>query len=168
MAMNTTPNNVLILCTGNSARSILAEVLFNNLPICKGKFRAYSAGSQPTGHVNPFALELLQKNGFDTSGVRSKSWDEFSGPEAPVMQFVFTVCDAAAGEQCPFWPGKPMTAHWGIPDPAAVQGTDDEKRKAFRDAMFVLARRIEIFASLPLNTLDKMAIQKRINEIGKE
>jgi protein-tyrosine-phosphatase len=160
--------NVLILCTGNSARSIIAEALFNTLPTCKGKFKAYSAGSHPAGRVNPLAIELLQKINIDTSGLRSKSWDEFAGPDAPVMQFVFTVCDDAAGEQCPFWPGQPMTAHWGIPDPAAVQGTDDVKRKAFREAMFVLNRRIELFASLPLGKLDNMAIQKRIKEIGKE
>jgi protein-tyrosine-phosphatase len=166
--MNSRLNNVLILCTGNSARSILAEALFNNLSICKGKFKAYSAGSHPAGQVNPFAIEMLQKINIDTTGLRSKSWDEFAGPDAPVMQFVFTVCDDAAGEQCPFWPGQPMTAHWGIPDPAAVQGTDDVKRKAFRDTMFVLNRRIELFASLPLGKLDKMAIQKRIKEIGKE
>lgn len=166
--MNIEPNNVLILCTGNSARSILAEALFNHLPACKGKFKAYSAGSHPAGRVNPFAIELLQKNGFDTANLRSKSWDEFAVPGAPVMQFVFTVCDDAAGEQCPFWPGQPMTAHWGIPDPAAVQGSDDEKRKAFREAMLVLTRRIELFASLPFTKLDKMAIQKRIKEIGKE
>ena len=166
--MSTEPNNVLILCTGNSARSILAEALFNHLLACKGKFKAYSAGSHPAGRVNPFAIELLQKNGFDTTNLRSKSWDEFAKPGAPVMQFVFTVCDDAAGEQCPFWPGQPMTAHWGIPDPAAVQGSDDEKRKAFRDAMLVLTRRIELFASLPFSKLDKMALQKRIKEIGKE
>ena len=166
--MNSTCNNVLILCTGNSARSILAEALFNHLPICRGKFRAYSAGSHPTGRVNPYALELLKKNDIDTNGLRSKSWDEFAKPDAPVMQFVFTVCDDAAGEQCPFWPGQPVTAHWGIPDPAAVQGGDDEKRKAFRDAMMILSRRIELFASLPFGKLDKMTLQKHIKEIGKK
>ena len=143
-------SNVLILCTGNSARSILAEALFNNLPACKGKFTAYSAGSFPAGKVNPFALELLEKNGFDTTGLRSKSWDEFAGPDAPIMDFVFTVCDQAAGEPCPFWPGQPVTAHWGIPDPAAATGTPAEVALAFKDAYRLLNQRIGIFAAAPL------------------
>jgi len=160
--------NVLILCTGNSARSILAECLFNQLPLCSGKFRAYSAGSFPNGTVNPLAIELLQKNGFDTTGLRSKSWDEFSGADAPTMDFIFTVCDQAAGEQCPYWPGQPMTAHWGIPDPAAVTGSEIEKRQAFRDAFQVLKRRIELFAHLPFEKLDKLSLQHQIKDIGKK
>ena len=160
--------NVLILCTGNSARSILAEVLFNSLPNCKGKFKAYSAGSFPNGKVNLFAIELLQKNGFETQGLRSKSWDEFSSKDALQMDFIFTVCDQAAGEQCPYWPGQPMTAHWGIPDPAAVNGTDEEKRQAFRDAFLVLKRRIDLFASLPFEKLDKLSLQSHIKDIGKK
>lgn len=160
--------NVLILCTGNSARSILAEALFNHLPICQGRFQAFSAGSSPTGCVNPFALELLAANGIPTDAFRSKSWDEFAKPGAPVMDFVITVCDQAAGEQCPFWPGSPAIAHWGIPDPAAVGGSDDEKRHAFKDAFMTLHRRIELFASLPLEKLDHLAIQKQMQEIGRQ
>src|SRR5512147_1885128 len=133
--------NVLFLCTGNSARSILAETLLNNMG--KGRFRAFSAGSTPAGRVNPFALELLEKNHFPTGGLRSKSWDEFAQPDAPQLDFVITVCDNAAGEVCPVWPGQPMTAHWGIPDPAAVEGSDEERRDAFHDAAILLKRRIE-------------------------
>lgn len=160
--------NILILCTGNSARSILAEGLFNNLPLCKGKFKAYSAGSFPNGRVNPFALELLAENGIDTKRFRSKSWDEFSKPGAPVMDFVITVCDQAAGEQCPFWSGNPITAHWGVPDPAAVNGSDDDKRKTFKHTLITLRRRIELFASLPFDKLDHLALKHRMNEIGEQ
>ncbi len=157
--------NVLFLCTGNSARSILAEGLLTNLG--KGRFRAFSAGSHPAGQVNPFALELLEKNHFDTSAMRSKSWDEFARPDAPHLDFVITVCDNAAGEVCPVWPGQPMTAHWGIPDPAAVAGTDEAKRRAFVDAMNQLQRRICMFVSLPFASLDKMKLEQAVREIGK-
>ena len=160
--------NVLFLCTGNSARSILGEALLNHLAINSGKFKGYSAGSHPKGQVNPFALDILKANNFPADGLRSKSWDEFAGEGAPKMDFVFTVCDQAAAEQCPFWPGQPMTAHWGLSDPAAMEGTDEQKRKAFRDTLMVLRRRIEIFVSLPLDKLDRMAIQKRVKEIGRE
>jgi arsenate reductase len=162
------PFNVLFLCTGNSARSILAEAAMNNLSVSLGKFKAYSAGSQPRGEVNPFAIDLLQRSHLSTEGLRSKSWDEFAQPGAPGLDFVFTVCDQAAGEQCPYWPGQPMTAHWGMPDPAAVEGTDEQKRRAFSDTFLVLRRRIELFASLPFEKLDKLALQKRVSEIGKE
>jgi len=158
--------NVLFLCTGNSARSILGEAALNNLGINGGRFKAYSAGSHPKGAVNPYALETLQHNHFPVDGLRSKSWDEFAKAGAPAMDFVFTVCDQAAAEQCPFWPGQPMTAHWGLPDPAAVDGSDEQKRKAFRDTLLLLSRRIELFVSLPLEKLDKLAIQKKIKEIG--
>jgi len=158
--------NVLFLCTGNSARSILGEAILNQLAIGNGKFKGYSAGSHPKGWVNPFALEILEDSHFPVAGLRSKSWDEFAAPGAPVIDFVFTVCDQAAAEPCPFWPGQPMTAHWGLPDPAAVQGTDADKRKAFRDTLMALRRRIEVFVSLPLDKLDKLAIQKHITEIG--
>ena len=166
--MSRKPFNVLFLCTGNSARSILAEAAMNNLSVSLGKFRAYSAGSQPRGEVNPFAIDLLQRSHLSTEGLRSKSWDEFAQPGAPGLDFVFTVCDQAAGEQCPYWPGQPMTAHWGMPDPAAVEGTDEQKRRAFSDTFLVLRRRIELFASLPFEKLDKLALQKRVTEIGKE
>ncbi len=167
-AMNPQPLNVLFLCTGNSARSILAEAIINNLSISRGKFRGYSAGSHPRGEVHPMALELLGKNGFATVGLRSKSWDEFAAPHGVPLDFVFTVCDKAAGEQCPFWPGQPMTAHWGVPDPAAVEGDRIERLRAFQDAFNVLRRRIELFSSLPLESLGGMALQKRINEIGQQ
>lgn len=157
--------NVLFLCTGNSARSILAEGLLTHLG--KGRFRAFSAGSHPAGQVNPFALELLEKNQFETSAMRSKSWDEFAQPEAPHLDFVITVCDNAAGEVCPVWPGQPMTAHWGLPDPAAVAGTDEAKRRAFVDAMNQLQRRICMFVSLPFASLDKMKLEQAVREIGK-
>jgi len=156
--------NVLFLCTGNSARSILAEAYLNSAG--KGRFRAYSAGSKPGGHVNPFALELLEKNGFDTAELRSKSWDEFAAPDAPRMDFVFTVCDSAAAEPCPYWPGQPMTAHWGVPDPAAVMGSDEEKRKAFRSARAVLSTRINFLINLPVEKLDRLALKKKLDEIG--
>jgi arsenate reductase len=163
-----TPFNVLFLCTGNTARSILAEATLNNLSVGRGRFRAYSAGSQPKGEVNPFALELLRDQKMSTDGLRSKSWDEFAGADAPALDFVFTVCDNAAAEVCPIWPGQPMTAHWGVPDPAAVEGSDEVKRKAFRDALFALRRRIELFASLPFDKLSRLGLQERIRQIGSE
>lgn len=156
--------NVLVLCTGNSARSILGEVLFNTLG--KGKFKAYSAGSHPAGKVNPGALEWLQSNGHSTDGLRSKSWDEFAAPGAPNFDFVFTVCDNAAGEVCPVWYGSPMTAHWGIPDPAHVEG-DEARRAAFKHAAEQLARRIQLFMSLPIEKLDKLALKEKLTEIGQ-
>ena len=159
------PFNVLFLCTGNSARSILAESLLNNLG--KGRFRAFSAGSHPAGQVNPFALEMLQKNHFPTDELRSKAWDEFARPDAPQLDFVITVCDKAAGEVCPVWPGQPMTAHWGIPDPAAVEGSDEAKRHAMVEAMNQLQRRVCMFVSLPFEKLDRMKLQQAVREIGK-
>ncbi len=156
--------NVLILCTGNSARSILGEVLFNTLG--KGKFRAYSAGSKPAGRVNPGAIELLQEKGISTEGLRSKSWDEFAAPGAREIDFIVTVCDNAAGEVCPIWPGKPATAHWGIPDPAHVQG-DEARRAAFKKAYERLARRIQLFMSLPIDKLDKVTLKEKLAEIGR-
>lgn len=156
--------NVLVLCTGNSARSILGEVLFNTLG--KGKFKAYSAGSKPAGRVNPSAIELLQAKGISTEGLRSKSWDEFSAPGAPEFDFIFTVCDNAAGETCPIWPGKPATAHWGIPDPAHVVG-DDARRAAFKNAYDQLARRIHLFMALPIEKLDKLVLKEKLAEIGR-
>lgn len=157
--------NVLFLCTGNSARSILAESLLNEMG--RGRFRAYSAGSHPAGRVNPFALELLGKNHFPAGDLRSKSWDEFALPEAPHFDFVITVCDNAAGEVCPVWPGQPMTAHWGIPDPAAVEGSDETKRRAFVQAMEQLQRRISMFVNLPFATLEGMKLEQAVREIGK-
>ena len=157
--------NVLFLCTGNSARSILAESLLNEMG--RGRFRAYSAGSHPAGRVNPFALELLGKNHFPAGDLRSKSWDEFALPEAPHFDFVITVCDNAAGEVCPVWPGQPMTAHWGIPDPAAVDGNDETKRRAFVQAMEQLQRRISMFVNLPFATLEGMKLEQAVREIGK-
>ena len=159
------PYNVLFLCTGNSARSVLGEAILNKAG--KGKFVAYSAGSDPKGAVNPHALALLKRLGFATDNLRSKSWSEFSGPDAPELDFVFTVCDNAANEVCPVWPGQPMTAHWGIPDPAAVEGSEAQIALAFREAMLTLQRRIELFASLPVAALDRMSLQKRVDEIGK-
>ena len=160
--------NVLFLCTGNSARSIMAEACMNNLSISRGKFVGYSAGSHPKGKVHPMALDLLKRGNMPTEGLRSKSWDEFAGDHAPVMDFVFTVCDNAAGERCPYWPGQPMTAHWGIPDPAAVDGSEAEQRRAFIDAYAVLRRRIELLASLPIDKLDRLALSKRVEEIGRQ
>ncbi len=157
--------NVLFLCTGNSARSILAEGLLNELG--KGRFRAFSAGSHPRGAVHPLALRELQTLRIPTDGFRSKAWDEFAAPDAPVMDFVFTVCDQAAGEVCPVWPGQPMTAHWGMPDPAAVDGPDDVQARAFRDAAVTLKRRIELLISLPMAALDRLAIQKQVRDIGQ-
>lgn len=160
--------NVLFLCTGNSARSILGEAAINNLAISQGKFRGFSAGSHPKGEVNPYAIELLKRSRISTEGLRSKSWDEFAAPGAPPLDFVFTVCDQAAGEQCPYWPGQPMTAHWGMPDPAAVEGTHEEKMHAFADTFQVLRRRIELFASLPFDKLDRLALQQRVSDIAKQ
>jgi protein-tyrosine-phosphatase len=157
--------NVLFLCTGNSARSILAEALLNFRG--HGQFRAFSAGSHPTGQVNPLALDLLERCGIPAEGVRSKSWDEFARPGAPELDFVFTVCDNAAGEVCPVWPGRPMTAHWGVPDPAAVQGTPIERRRAFEEAFRVLERRVSLFISLPIASLDRLSLRERVREIGK-
>jgi protein-tyrosine-phosphatase len=158
------PYNVLFLCTGNSARSILGEAILNKTGI--GKFKAYSAGSAPKGRVHPHAIALLKRLGFSVEGLRSKNWSEFSGPDAPMLDFVFTVCDNAANEVCPVWPGQPMTAHWGIPDPAAVEGTEDQIAFAFREAFDVLRRRIELFASLPVGSLDGMSLKRRLDEIG--
>ena len=160
--------NVLFLCTGNSARSILAEAIMNNLATGSGRFRAYSAGSFPKPEPNPFALDLLRKNRISTEGLRSKPWDEFAVPGAPKLDFVFTVCDQAAGEACPVWPGQPIVAHWGVADPAAVEGSDDEKRRAFLDAFVALRRRIELFTSLPIASLDKLALQERVRQIGQQ
>jgi arsenate reductase (thioredoxin) len=159
------PFNVLFLCTGNSARSILAECILNRLG--QGKFRAYSAGSIPAGEVNPRALNLLRKTNYDVSGLRSKSWDEFAAPDAPKLDFVFTVCDNAAKEVCPVWPGQPMTAHWGLPDPAAVEGTEAEKAFAFDDCFRMLTQRISIFVNLPLASLSRLSLQKHLDDIGK-
>ena len=163
--MPTSILNVLFLCTGNSARSILAEALMNRLGA--GRFMAYSAGSQPKGEVHPVAIELLRRMNHDTSFARSKNWEEFASPDAPQMDFVFTVCDNAANEVCPIWPGQPMSAHWGIPDPAAVVGTDAEIHLAFADAYRQLNSRISIFTSLSLQSLDRLSLQKRLDDIGK-
>src|SRR5262247_1560817 len=154
------PFNVLFLCTGNSARSIMAEAILNKLSA--GKFRAYSAGSHPKGQVNPHTIQLLQSLGYDTSGFRSKSWNEFAKPGAPPLDFVFTVCDNAAGETCPVWPGQPMTAHWGIADPASVAGAPEDQRRAFRKAYQELSRHIELFLALPLASIDRMSLKSRL------
>jgi arsenate reductase (thioredoxin) len=168
MTMSHPSYNVLYLCTGNSARSILAEAITNNLSVPAGKFKGFSAGSHPKDAPNPFALELLRQQRVSTEGLRSKSWNEFVEPDAPPLDFVFTVCDRAAAEECPYWPGQPMTAHWGVPDPAAVEGTDEQKRKAFLDAYAVLRRRIELLASLPFDKLDRLGLQNRLREIGTQ
>ncbi len=157
--------NVLFLCTHNSARSIIAECVMNRLGA--SRFKGYSAGSQPSGRVHPFALEMLAGLNYDTSGLRSKAWDEFALPDAPPLHFVFTVCDNAAGEVCPVWPGQPMTAHWGLPDPSAATGTEAERRYAFADTHRMLAQRIGIFVNLPLASLDKLSLKQRLDQIGK-
>ena len=157
--------NVLFLCTGNSARSILAEAILNR--VGQGRFRAYSAGSQPKGEVHPFAIALLKGVNHDTSFARSKSWEEFATDDSPVMDFVFTVCNNAANEACPVWPGQPMTAHWGVPDPAAAEGTDAEKHLAFAETYRMLNNRISIFTSLPLASLDRLTLQGRLRDIGR-
>ena len=163
--MSDTIKNVLFVCTGNSARSIIAEGLMNHLG---GKrFRAYSAGSHPKGEVHPFALEALKHARLPSDGFRSKSWEEFARADAPQLDFVFTVCDNAAGEMCPVWPGQPMTAHWGLPDPAAVEGSDEVKRKAFHDTVVGMKRRIELMLALPMASIDRMAIQREVRDIGK-
>jgi arsenate reductase (thioredoxin) len=163
--MTDRPYNVLFLCTGNSARSILAEALINQWG--RGRFRGLSAGSHPKGQVHPIALELLRHINLPTEGLRCKSWDEFAAPGATPLDFVFTVCDNAAGEVCPYWPGQPMTAHWGVPDPAAVEGSETEKWVAFRKAFRLLDNRIKIFTSLPLTSLDRIKLQERLDAIGK-
>ncbi|HEY0106347.1 MAG TPA: arsenate reductase ArsC [Rhizomicrobium sp.] len=157
--------NVLFLCTGNSARSILAEALLNAQGA--GRFRAFSAGSHPKGAVDPFARLTLKQAGLPGGGYRSKSWDEFARPDAPVMDFVFTLCDDAAGEICPVWPGQPVTAHWGLPDPAAAQGSEAQKAQAFRDTLRMLSSRIRIFAALPFEKLDRLALKKHVDDIGR-
>ena len=157
--------NALFLCTGNSARSILAECILNREG--QGRFRAYSAGSAPKGEVHPFALDLLKKMNHPTIGLRSKSWDEFAGVAAPRLDFVFTVCDNAANEVCPIWPGQPITAHWGLPDPAAAEGTDAEQHLAFAEAYRMLSNRISVFISLPIRSLDRLTLQRRLGEIGR-
>ncbi len=157
--------NVLFLCTGNSARSVMAEVVLNHLG--RGRFRAYSAGSHPTGAVNPLTIEMLQAMKLSVAGLRSKSWDEFAVAGAPPLHFVFTVCDKAAGETCPVWPNQPITAHWGVEDPAAVEGSLEVRQRAFKHALTTLSRRIELFLSLPLEKLDRLALQQRLASIGK-
>jgi len=159
------PFNVLFLCTHNSARSVIGECVMNRLG--QGRFKGYSAGSHPSGTVHPFALELLAKLNYDTSKLRSKSWEEFTAPDAPKLDFVFTVCDNAAKEVCPVWPGQPMSAHWGLPDPSAVEGNDAERHYAFADTHRMLYQRISIFTSLPLASLDQLSLQKRLEEIGR-
>jgi len=164
--MTTARYNVLFLCTGNSARSIMAEAILKHKD--RGTFAAYSAGSHPSGTVRPEALHQIEAAGLSTEELRSKSWDEFAAPDAPPIDFIFTVCDNAANEVCPIWPGHPMTAHWGIPDPAAVQGTPDEIARAFRDAFSILDRRIGLFLALPLSTLESLAIQRELDSIGTQ
>lgn len=158
------PLNALFLCTHNSARSIMAEAILNTLGA--GKFKGYSAGSMPSGKVHPLALQLLERLNYDTKSVRSKSWEEFAEPGAPPLDFVFTVCDNAANEVCPIWPGQPMTAHWGLPDPSAVEGTETERALAFADTYRMLYQRIGIFTSLPFESLDQLSLQKRLHDIG--
>lgn len=160
------PYNILVLCTGNSARSIMGEALFNTLGA--GRFQAFSAGSHPSGRVNPLAIEQVRALGYATENLRSKSWDEFAEPGAPEMDFVVTVCDNAAGEICPVWPGHPVTAHWGFPDPAAVEGTDEEKRAVFAQTLRQIRTRVQLFLSLPLETLDRLAVESRMRAIGKQ
>jgi protein-tyrosine-phosphatase len=157
--------HALFLCTGNSARSILAEAILDRSG--EGRFHAYSAGSRPTGRVHPMALRVLAERGYDTSGLRSKPWEEFADPAAPALDFVFTVCDDAAGEACPVWPGRPMTAHWGVEDPAAFVGSEDEQHGRFRRTCIELERRIDLLTRLPVEALDRMSVQTRLDEIGK-
>lgn len=157
--------NVLFLCTGNSARSIMAEAILNRLGA--GKFKAFSAGSHPKSEINPYTLATLHKAGYTAEGLRPKSWDEFAGSDAPPLDFVFTVCDDAAAEQCPYWPGQPMSAHWGLPDPAAFEGSEALKHLAFADAFRMLSNRISIFCAVPLKSLDRLSLQRRLDEIGK-
>jgi protein-tyrosine-phosphatase len=159
--------NVLFLCTHNSARSLMAEAILNHLAVSRGRFKGFSAGSHPSGRANPFALQQIQSVGLPVDALRSKDWDEFTLSGAPKMHFVFTVCDNAANEVCPVWPGQPMTAHWGLPDPAAVEGSDEEKRRAFSETFRHLSARINIFTSLPMSKLDKLSLQKKLEEIGK-
>ena len=163
--MSHRPFNVLFLCTHNSARSIIAECIVNRVGV--GKFRGYSAGSQPRGEIYPLALALLRRLNYDTKGLRSKSWQEFTTPEAPKLDFVFTVCDDAANEVCPVWPGQPMTAHWGVPDPSLTTGSEAERAYAFADTYRMLNQRIGIFINLPLRSLDKLTLQKRLDDIGR-
>ena len=163
--MTDRPYNVLFLCTHNSARSVIAECVMNRLGA--GRFKAYSAGSQPSGRIHPYALDLLKRLNYDTSGLRSKSWEEFARPDAPKLDFVFTVCDDAANEVCPVWPGQPMSAHWGLPDPSRAEGTEPERRYAFADTHRMLYQRIGIFTNLPLKSLDKLSLQTRLDEIGR-
>lgn len=163
--MRDTPFNVLFLCTANSARSLIAEAILNADP--SGRFRAYSAGSQPSGQPNPCTVQLLERQGYDLGDIRSKSWDEFAGPDAPQMDFVFTVCDSAAGEVCPVWPGHPVTAHWGVPDPAAVTGNDAEQAAAFNRTHKMLATRLSAFANLPVETLERGSLQAHLDQIGR-
>lgn len=162
--MDTAPYNVLFICTGNSARSILAEGILNT--IGQGRFKAYSAGSHPKSEPHPLALRRLEAMQIPTAGLHSKSWEVFASPDAPPLHFVFTVCDQAAGEVCPVWPGQPMTAHWGMPDPAAVDGTLEQREKAFLDTAITMKRRIELFLSLPMHALDRMALQQQVKDIG--
>lgn len=159
------PYNVLFLCTGNSARSIMAEAILNKIAL--GRFKAYSAGSHPKGEIHPYTLDLLRNLRYDVSVLRSKNWDEFARPDAPEMDFVLTVCDTAAAETCPVWPGQPMTAHWGVPDPAAATGTEAEIRVAFSDAYRMLERRISIFTNLPMTSIDKLSLTKELADIGQ-
>jgi len=163
--MSDTTYNVLFLCTGNSARSIMAEAILN--ADTSGRFRAFSAGSHPKGEIDPTVLALLKKTNYPTGGLRSKSWEEFAAPGAPALDFVFTVCDNAAGEVCPVWPGQPMTAHWGVPDPVGFAGSEAEKAAHTAEIMRMLSSRIQIFAALPMRSLDRLTLQKRLNEIGK-
>jgi len=163
--MSSSVYNVLFICTGNSARSIMAEAILNQQGA--GRFRAYSAGSHPAGQVNPYALDMLERNRFKTAGLRSKNWEEFALPDAPRMDFVLTVCDKAAGEVCPFWPGQPMSAHWGVEDPAAVKGSDEEIQRAFTDCFVVMNRRIALLTVLPIEKLDKLALKKELDSMGQ-
>ncbi len=161
------PYNVLFLCTHNSARSLMAEAIMNNLAINRGLFKGYSAGSHPSGRPNPFALDQIQRAGLPVEGIRSKDWNEFTLAGAPPLDFVFTVCDNAANEVCPVWPGQPMTAHWGVPDPSNTEGSDEQKRHAFAETFRILALRIGLFASLPMDKLDRLSIKQKLDEIGK-